>query len=290
MCHGFVAGAECQRRLEDQDPRLTPEQLCVMGLVETIERNHENQYTRTMSHAWSCLELSLASSGSYRRFAEEKMNEAFSTLDTIIRDPEGTSNIVETLEAVALKNFEGLFRARATGRPITPDLMKQTRDNIGAMICTIDEIEDAPPQYDGYVSGFTAEQIICWLTLYTGDPANAIYPTSHREGRSEQRRLNHDSYMLRGDTKIPVEVKRRHRRTKKRNQPRYDKPIIKVVLQDILDQTASVHGGTKSRRDNFLIDYIRFDLSGRASRTKERVLKTASDRLLAYIDQSLAED
>lgn len=290
VCRGVIAGAECKRKLEDDDPRLTPEQLCVLGLVEAIDRNRENNYTRSMAHAWNCLELSLASAASYRSFARQQIDEAFETLDTIICEPNNTGNIAELCEAVALKNFEGIFRARALLQPITPELMKSTRDNIGALICTIDETEDVPPPYAGYISGFMAEQIVSWLMLYSADPSNTIYPTSYREGHSDRSTLNHDYYLLRHADKIPVEVKRRHRRHKKHNKRRYEKPIIKVVLQDILEQTASVHGGVTTRRENFLIDLIKFDLSGRASPAKARVLHTASEKLLTTIERSLSQD
>lgn len=287
VCLGFTEGAHCKQEAGNESPRELSEQLCVMGLVRILDRHENNKKTHDMQHVWTRLETSLAAGEFYSAYAAENMDIAFQTIDHIIKEKAG--NVVETFEAVSLKNFEGLFRARATGAPITPELILQTRNDIGALICTIDEINDAPPEYNGFVSGFMSEQIVTWLGLYSENPDNVFYPTSDREGKNDYRRLNHDRYKLIDGRKVPIEIKRRHRHVKARNKPTYDKPIIKVVLQDILDQTASVHGGTKSRRDNFLIDYIRFDLSGRDSPSKRKVLRTASTKLLSYIERHEAE-
>jgi hypothetical protein len=283
VCRGFVNGAECKSQIDNDDPRLTASQLCILGLVNTLERNREGDYTDNMTYAWECIETSLASCGAYPSFSIQRMSEAFTCVDAIIRDR--TRNIVETCEAVSLKDYEPLFRARAAQQPITRDMIEQVRDDVGALICAIDEAEDVPRGYDGFMSGFMAEEIVSWLALYGGEPDEVIYPTSHREGRSNMTRFNHDRYQLHDETKVPVEIKRRHRHRKPSRRRHYERPIIKIVLQDILDQTRSRHGSIRTRRDNFLIDYIRHDLTGRDSMAKNKVLKTASTLVLGAIER-----
>lgn len=293
VCLSFSEGTHCRQEVDKASPQVLSEQLCIMSLERVLERHEGSAATDNMRHAWTLLEASLASAHThplFNRYANDKLSEAFHTVNEIITDK--TGNLVETFEAVSLKNFEGFFRARINQDPITPQLMRQTRDDIGALICAIDETDDRPPEYQGYVSGFMAEQIVSWLLLYSADPANAPYPTSDREAKNNFNRLNHDRYLLRDEQKIPLEIKRRHRHVKDKNKPKYDKPIIKLVLQDILDRTASALGRkeTRNRRDNFLIDYIRFDLSGRESPAKEKVIRTASNITLKIVDQGIAEN
>lgn len=287
VCHGLVEGAECREQIDNDDPRLTPDQLCVLGLINKLERNREEKYTETMTHAWECIETSLASRESYPQFAGAQMVEAFQTVDAIILDR--SRNIVETCEAVSLKNYEPMFLARAAGKPITPEMVMQAREDVGALVCAVDEAKDAPEKYDTFLSGFMAEEIVSWLALYGNDPESVIFPTSHREGRSNMTRFNHDRYQLRGDVKAPVEIKRRHRHRKPSRRRTYEAPIIKIVLQDVLDQTRSRHGSIRTRRDNFLIDYIRYDLTERDSPAKNKVLQTASNLVLGTIDRKFKE-
>lgn len=287
VCHGLVEGARCEEQIDNEDPRLTADQLCVLGLINKLERNREGSYTETMTHVWGCIETSLASRESYPQFANSRMEEAFQTVDTIILDR--SRNIVETCEAVSLKNYEPMFRARAAGQPITPEMIAQAKEDVGALICAVDEAKDAPAKYDTFISGFMAEEIISWLALYGNDPESVIFPTSHREGRSDMTRFNHDRYQLRDDVKVPVEIKRRHRHRRPSRRRTYEAPIIKIVLQDVLDQTRSRHGSIRTRRDNFLIDYIRYDLTERDSPAKNKVLQTASNLVLGSIDKKYKE-
>ncbi|HET7630430.1 MAG TPA: hypothetical protein VFK03_03585 [Candidatus Saccharimonadales bacterium] len=283
VCRGFVKGAECRRLDEDTGPTFASEQLCVLSLAETLQRNRENNYIDNLNHVWTCLESSLASTD-YPTYSGERLDEAFVTLDQIIASP--ASKPVEVMEAISLKNFAGMFRARATDQPITNQLVEQTRDDIGALICTIDEIDDAPPQYDNYVSGFMAEQIVTWLALYADRPELALYPSSQREGHNDLKRLNHDRYLLDRSGKVLIEIKRRHRHRKPSNRRHYDKPVNKIVLEDILAATASKHGRTRSRRDNFLIDCIRCHMTGRPSRKKVGMLNTASRLVVDRLEQA----
>lgn len=287
VCHGLVEGAQCEEQIDNEDPRLTADQLCVLGLINKLERNREGSYTETMTHVWECIETSLASRESYPQFASTRMEEAFQTVDTIILDR--SRNIVETCEAVSLKNYEPMFRARAAREPITPEMIARVKEDVGALICAVDEAKDAPAKYDTFMSGFVAEEIISWLALYGNDPASIIFPTSHREGRSNMTRFNHDRYQLRDDAKVPVEIKRRHRHRRPSRRRTYEAPIIKIVLQDVLDQTRSRHGSIRTRRDNFLIDYIRYDLTDRDSPAKNKVLHTASNLVLGAIDRKFKE-
>jgi len=288
VCHGDFTGSECKRLIENDDPRLTPNQLCVLGLAETLLRNRENGRDNNMRHAWECIDAALSNDAPvYGGYKQNILNEAFRTADDILRDPKNEVNLKEAIEAMAFKNYEGFFRAMANGEPFTPELIDQTRKNVGALITTIDEVEDFPKKYDGVISGLMAEQMVQWLSLYTRDPNNVILPSPPRQGHNDMRAFNHDGYIPRENGIIRIETKRYNRKMG-RSRPRYDKSTVVVVLQDILDKTRSRHGSKNgaSRRDNFLIDYVKVDLSGRESPAKHKVLQAASGFLMQHIERN----
>lgn len=288
VCHGDFTGSECKRLIENDDPRLSAKELCALGLAEVLIRNRENGRDSNISHAWECIDSALTHSGIelYRGYTNGRLDEAFGTIDKIMRNP-NESNVKEMLESLSVKNYEGLIRARVMGQPITPDLIKQTRDSVGTLITTIDEIRDYPKKYDGTISGFMAEEMVLWLSLYSGKPENIIYPTSPRQGHSDMQAFNHDGYILRPEGTINIETKRHHRKLG-RVRPHYDRSTtVVVVLQDILDKTRSKCGGrVGSGRTNYLIDYVRGSLKDRESRSKNRVLESASTFLMQHIERN----
>lgn len=289
ICSGNIRGSEC-KRLDNNDPRLTPEQLCILGLSETLERNRLNGADIYMSHAWDCVEHALSGDAPlYTRNNHKLLNEAFSTANNILRN-HNQHNLNEVLEAIAFRNYEGLYRCLAEHRPITPDQVYAARQNVGALITTIDENPDFPKEYDDSVRGFMSEQTVQWLSLNNAlvyeNPEMIIYPTSPREGHSRRlRAFNHDGYQITSNGRVRIETKRSHAAHRKRRS--YDKSIVYVVLQDILDNTRSKCGGkVGSSRDNFLIGAIRDTANSRETRSKEYVLQTAGYFLQKHIEEN----
>lgn len=288
VCRGDLDGSECMRLIENDDPRLSPEQLCVLGLADVIDQNRLNGADIYMSHAWTCVEQAMSSdSPLYSRSNQKVLNEAFITANNILRN-HNKHNLNEILEAISFKNYEGPFRALANKEFITPELVFETRQNVGALIATIDDHPDFPREYDASIRGFMAEQTIQWLSLdnafINDDPELIIYPTSPREGHSNLIAFNHDGYQITSQGRVRIETKRSH--GNKRTRRTYDKSIAYIVLQDILDNTRSRCGGkVGSPRDNFLIGAIRDTLNDRESQSKRRVLKVASSILQQKITE-----
>ena len=288
VCRGDVDGAECKRLIENDDPRLTPEQLCILGLAEVLDQNRLNGADIFMAHAWTCVEQALSSDAPlYSRSNQKVLNEAFITANNVLRNHD-RHNLNEILEAISFKNYEGLFRALGTRQPVTHDLMYEARQNVGALITTIDENPDFPKEYDDPIRGFMAEQTIQWLSLHNAlleeNPELIIYPTSPREGHSRLKAFNHDGYQVTSEGRVRIETKRSNNTKRKRRT--YDKSITYVVLEDILEETRSRCGGkVGSSRDNFLIGAIRDTLNDRESRPKRRVLRTAANILQQDIAQ-----
>jgi hypothetical protein len=289
VCRGDLRGAECRRLINNDDPRLTPQQLCVLALSETLDRNRLSGADIYMGHAWNCVEQALSSDAPlYTRSNQKVLNEAFITANNVLRN-HNQHNLNEVLEAISFRNYEGLFRALAEKRPITSDLVYESRQNVGALITTIDDNPDFPKEYDDPIRGFMAEQTVQWLSLQNAflyeNPELIIYPTSPREGHSNMAAFNHDGYQITQSGRMRIETKRGY--NNKRSRRTYDESIVYVVLQDILDQTRSRCGGkVGSPRDNFLIGAIRDTTNGRESRPKHNVLQTAGFVLQKNIDRT----
>ena len=287
-CRGDINGTECHRVIENNDPRLSPEQLCLLGLSEVLEQNRLNGVDIYMSHAWACVEQALSSdSPLYARNNQKVLNEAFTTANNVLRN-HNKHNLNEILEAISFKNYERLFRALALRKPISSELIHETRQNVGALIATIDEQPEYPKEYNDNIRGFMAEQTVQWLSLDDAlqgeNPELIIYPTSPREGHSNLKAFNHDGYQITEHGRVRIETKRSH--SSKRTRRTYDKSIAYVVLQDILDETRSRCGGkVGSPRDNFLIGAIRDTLNYRESKSKHKVLRVAGGILQQTIDQ-----
>lgn len=288
VCRGDLDGSECKRLIENDDPRLTPQQLCVLGLAEVLDQNRLNGANIYMSHAWTCVEQALSSDVPLYASANQKvLNEAFITANNVLRN-RNRHNLNEILEAISFKNYEGPFRALAEKEPITSELIYETRQNVGALIATIDDHPDFPKEYDDSIRGFMAEQTIQWLSLHNAfmhdSPELIIYPTSPREGHSNLRAFNHDGYQITEQGRVRIETKRSH--SSKRTRRTYDKSIAYIVLQDILEKTRSRCGGkVGSPRDNFLIGAVRDTLNDRESQPKRRVLHAAGTILQKDIDR-----
>lgn len=288
VCRGDLDGSECRRLIENDDPRLTPQQLCVLGLTEVLDKNRLNGADIYMSHAWTCVEHALSSDAPlYASANQTVLSEAFMTANNVLRN-HSEHNLNEVLEAISFKNYEGPFRALAEKEPITSELIYETRQNVGALIATIDDHPEFPKEYDGSIRGFMAEQTIQWLSLHNAfinnNPELIIYPTSPREGHSNLIAFNHDGYQLTSQGRVRIETKRSH--GNKRTRRTYDSSIAYVVLQDILEKTRSRCGGkVGSPRENFLIGAVRDTLNDRESQPKRRVLFTAGTILQKDIDR-----
>lgn len=288
VCRGDLNGSECKRPVENNDPRLTPQQLCVLGLSEVLDRNRLNGADIFMSHAWTCVEHALSSDAPlYARSNQKILDEAFITANNVLRNHD-KHNLNEMLEAISFKNYEGLFRALAEKRHITSSLVYETRQNVGALITTIDDHPDFPKEYDDSIRGFMAEQTIQWLSLHNAslqdNPELIMYPTSPREGHSHLKAFNHDGYQLTEQGRVRIETKRSN--NSKRTRKTYDKSIAYVVLEDILNDTRSRCGGkVGSPRDNFLIGAIRDTLNDRESSSKRKALRIAGYVMQKNIDQ-----
>lgn len=288
VCLGNLNGHECERLIENNDPRLTPEQLCILGLSEALDRNRLNGADIFMSHAWTCVEQVLSSDAPLYTHSNKKvLNEAFITANNVLRNHD-RHNLNEILEAISFKNYEGPFRALGERQVITPELVHETRQNVGALITTIDDHPDFPKEYDDSIRGFMAEQTIQWLSLHNAllydNPELIIYPTSPREGHSNLKAFNHDGYQITEHGRVRIETKRSN--ASKRKRKTYDSSITYIVLEDILKQTRSRCGGkVGSPRDNFLIGAIRDTLNDRESQPKRRVLQVAAQTLQRNIDR-----
>jgi hypothetical protein len=288
VCRGDLNGSECKQLIENDDPRLTPQQLCVLGLSKVLDQNRLNHADIYMSHAWTCVEHALSSDAPlYAGSNRSMLNEAFTTANNVLRN-HNRHNLNEILEAISFKNYEGPFRALAEKQTISADLVHDTRQNVGALIATIDDNPDFPARYDDSIRGFMAEQTVQWLSLHNAllyeNPELIIYPTSPREGHSNMRAFNHDGYQNTGHGRVRIETKRSNGNHRTRRS--YDKSITYIVLESILEKTRSRCGGkVGSVRDNFLIGAIRDTLNDRESQPKRRVLKVAGDVLQKEIDK-----
>lgn len=101
-----------------------------------------------------------------------------------------------------LASYIPIFRKRADNQGITGEDCTGVYESLAAAFSYL-----KPLRHDTTPSTVALEALVLAASARTQSPSYLLYPTSPREEASTLREVNHDSYFVRGDTKLPIQQK-----------------------------------------------------------------------------------
>lgn len=159
------------------------------------------------------------------------------------------------LGSLILSSYLPLLRKRAYDEEVDASDCDQLYESLGAALRYLQPLTtEEPPQWR------MAEVGVLALSARTQQPRLLLYPTSPREERSSNQRLNHDSYFYDNGDKIPLQQKLL------KTQKTYDEWITILTLQPLVDKGLRVSGGvprqTLADKVNYLLSLIVSETNG----------------------------
>lgn len=212
---GVYHGAEADNYFH---PRLLAEEICADALIKRIrERNSNSQ----LQAAWSGLELALAlqncpdDAESFFNYAEEKFESMFHRSEKDFYKINAHIGLI----------YMPAFRARYAGERLSGRELQTVHARLADMLATFDATYD--PRGRDLFPGVKPELVTHNLFARLKNFDWLSFPASPREENTDLKKFNHDSYVLRSDIKVPVQVKRDH-------GPTYDDSVAVVRLSRII--------------------------------------------------------
>lgn len=194
------------------------EEVCTDALIRKIRERHSNSQLQA---AWSGLELALAlqdrpdDAGAFFDYAEEKFEAMFYRSDKDFYKINANVGLI----------YMPAFRARYAGETLSGRELRALHVGLADMLATFDETYD--PRGRDVFPGVKPELVTHSLFARLKSFDWLSFPASPREENTDIKKFNHDSYVLRGDIKVPVQVKRDR-------GPAYDESVAIVRLSSII--------------------------------------------------------
>lgn len=242
-------------------PRGMAEKLPADFAIYAMHRHEARQKPAGLFHsAWSHVEYALS-----RQVAiDDDMRiygicEANNIIGRALRR-EDVSKDTE-LALYVLSTYIPVFAKRAVGEQITRVDSAEIYASLGAAMKLMSPLSvDEPPQWA------MLEVAALALSARSNQPDLLLYPTSPREESSQSSGLNHDSYFLTDDDKIPVQQKLI------KTSKQYDQCMTMLTFLPIVDRAVKKTGieiESTSERLNYLLSLIVAQAHGEALMTEE---------------------
>lgn len=199
-------------------PRFMAEELCTDALVASIrERRSRSQ----LQAAWSGVEMALSmperpvDAEAFFDYAEDTFQAMFMYSDKEFHQINASIGLA----------FMPAYRARYRHSPLGRRGIESIHREIASMLGTFDATYD-PGGKDKF-AGIKPELVTLALFARLQSFEWLAYPASPREENTDIAEFNHDSYVIREDIKVPIQVKRK-------GGSGYDPTVAMVSLRDIL--------------------------------------------------------
>ncbi len=164
-----------------------------------------------------------------REVREYDFEHAQGLIHMILQHPNTHQDV--RLGALVLSSYIPLFKKRSLNEAVTVGDCQSIYESLGGAMRYLQPlVVDQPPQWR------MAESAVLALSARTRQPDLLLYPTSPREENSLNGSLNHDSYFMDMNQKIPIQQKLI------RTNRSYDEWITILTLQPL------VEGGLKKAR------------------------------------------
>lgn len=154
-----------------------------------------------LKSAWAHVEYALNHEVEMDDFERNESLDCARSLTRMILDK--TSAHMDThFEALILACYLPVFKKRAYGIDITADDCANVYESLCNAFAYI-----KPLEVGEMPSTLSLEAFVLALSARTRRPDYLMYPTSPREESSEQQSVNHDSYFIKYQTKLPIQQK-----------------------------------------------------------------------------------
>lgn len=204
--------------------------------------------------AWNNAESALNAHDTQKKVTDEYFHTSQLLINMIINHPDTTQDML--LSGLTLSTYISVFSKRANGEVVTSDDCKDIYTSLGHAMRFLRPLRiEEPPQWR------MIETAVLALSARTQQPGLLMYPTSPREENSSISSLNHDSYFLDQDGKIPIQQKLQP------TQKTYDEWIQLLTVQPLIDKALKHTGENKevplSEKINYLLSLVVIESTGR---------------------------
>lgn len=201
-------------------PRYMAEEVCTNALIRHMrERRSKSQ----LQAAWNGIEVALslqerpAEAEVFFDYAEATFDKMFARADKEFWKINATIGLI----------YMPAYRARYEHQPLGSRALHTVHTEVAAMLGTFDQLYD-PAGRDKF-AGVKPELVTLALFARLRSFDWLAYPASPREESTPITDFNHDSYVIRGGIKVPIQVKRK-------NGSGYDDTVAVVRLSTIMSK------------------------------------------------------
>lgn len=229
-------------------PREIAENIPVDFATHALHRHEARQKPAGLFHsAWNSVEYAMNQQLPLDHDIRlHCMGEANGLIGRALADPRVTRDM--ELGFFVLSTYIPVFAKRAVGEPTSANDCRDIYKSLGSAMRLLSPLKiDEPPQWAMLEAATLA------LSARSHRPDLLLFPTSPREEASPFSALNHDSYFLSNDGKIPIQQKLIA--TKKQ----YDECITMLTFLPIVDRAAKKIGvsvESSSEKLNYLLSLI----------------------------------
>ena len=235
-----------------------------------------------MRSAWNYAEHGLYLRAGQKEARQEYFHSSQYLISRVIDHPKVHQDTV--LSALTLSTYIPLFSKRASEIEISSLDCEEVYRSLGRAMNYLRPLDiDEPPQWR------MVENAMLALSARSRQPQLLMYPASPREEASATQSLNHDSYFLDQNGKVPVQQKLLP------TQKIYDECIKVLTVQPLLDRALRKSGETQknelSEKVNYLLSLIIAETCG-YSMTREEVsfLNTMTESVVSHYFTSVTID
>lgn len=196
--------------LAHKDSTLTAEAIGYTSLSRDFLSGESLEPLPSFKKAWSVIELGLTAPSYKTR--QGFLNIAEERLDMLLEEPTTPDDL--RMRTVMARTAIPSFRERAEQEPLTESLQFVTYHRQAQLLSkeTNRELYQGKGVFSakGVALGFLCENLAYAMLLKSWDPALFPFPAAPREDQGNTGDQNHDLYIPFKDTKIPIQVKRKH--------------------------------------------------------------------------------
>lgn len=199
--------AICDIRSDEAQKLYLPEQICTNALARLVtqaklantrrQRVSSPRYAHAIiEQAFSVAAVSTFQASLFMQEAEEAVQQAANIdLPDKLR-----------LENEVLQAYLPAFKRRALGATVTPRDIAIVHQNLGELLADYPQ-SYRTPQAVANTSGIAAQIEIGTYLTRLKDPEYFPWPASYREEENVPHQLNHDMYLMRDKSKLPMQIK-----------------------------------------------------------------------------------
>lgn len=259
-----MGAMQTEKTAETYVPRPLAEHMEPMAAWEEMQhyearRNPEGLFRSAWNYTEYGLNQNIECDMASRRYY---FNYAQNLIGMTLKHPKARQDTV--LGGLVLSTYIPLFQKRSFDQSVTSDDCYEVYESLGKAMRHMQPLHvDQPPQWR------MAETAVLALAARKARPELLLYPSSPREETSHSAALNHDSYFINHNTKIPIQQKLIE------TGREYDEWITVLTLQPLIEQSFRKSRGhtepTLADQVNYLLSLIVAETNGQQLQNREAI-------------------